>query len=343
MAAAPTPPNTAERDDLSIFFLANTILHGGWRVLLAGVIGGALAVLPTLRKPDTFTAKATIVAQGSDGGQSALAGLAGQFGVSIGRSGQTPQFYIDLLKSRSILGAIARDTIRVGGAGPALTTDVLRIKSADPIQKTEAGIGTIGGMVNGKVAPQTGVITVTATTRSRDLSLAILRSALVNLNRFNVEMRQTQAREEAGSMARSLGEARVSLRDAEDRMQDFLARNRSLGSSPQLTFERERLEREVQLRQQVVSALSQQAEDMRIRQLRDTPVLIVIDEPSAPLLPDPRGRRNRILLGAVLGMFVASLVLIAAEMTRRRAPGANPELDLFLQRFARFRPRRRHS
>jgi uncharacterized protein involved in exopolysaccharide biosynthesis len=54
-------------------------------------------------------------------------------------------------------------------------------------------------------------------------------------------------------------------------MQAFLQANRQWANSPDLTFQHDRLERDIALRQQVYTTLVQSFEQARISEVRDTP------------------------------------------------------------------------
>ena len=69
-------------------------------------------------------------------------------------------------------------------------------------------------------------------------------------------------------------------------MQQFLQRNRDLLNSPELTFQRDRLQREVSMQQEVFTSLAQALEQAKIEEVRDTPVLTLVEEPELPVRPD---------------------------------------------------------
>jgi uncharacterized protein involved in exopolysaccharide biosynthesis len=112
-----------------------------------------------------------------------------------------------------------------------------------------------------------------------------------------------------------LAEARTELVDAENRLATFLERNRRYQDSPELTFEAARLQRQVDLQQQVYASLAQAYEKARIDEVRNTPVLSVVDSPD--VLPGGRGLVRRALLGALLGAALAFLVVVVREYWAR--------------------------
>jgi uncharacterized protein involved in exopolysaccharide biosynthesis len=105
-------------------------------------------------------------------------------------------------------------------------------------------------------------------------------------------------------------EARERLVAAEGRLETFLTANRQL-ASPQLVVERDRVQRDVVMQQQVVTTLMQSREEARLREVRDTPVILVLESPRVPIERDPRHTVVRAALGAIgaLLLFASYLLL----------------------------------
>jgi len=106
--------------------------------------------------------------------------------------------------------------------------------------------------------------------------------------------------------------------------------NRQFGGSPQLTFDRERIQRVVTTRQQVYASLSQAYEDARIREVRDTPVITMVEPPSVPSLPEPRGRVKRVFLGLLIGAFIGVFLIFVTEFVKRRRQEGDRDADEFV-------------
>jgi uncharacterized protein involved in exopolysaccharide biosynthesis len=124
-------------------------------------------------------------------------------------------------------------------------------------------------------------------------------------------VRQSQASAERKFTEARLAEGAEELRIAENRLQGFLQGNREFGGSPALGFERDRLNREVAMRQQIYTSLAQAYEQAKIDEVRESPVITVLNPPIEPARPDPRGLVSRglagIVLGGMLGIFFALL------------------------------------
>ncbi len=301
------------------------------RALVGGLVAGAALGLAgaSLRAP-RYTASASFTPQAlSDQSRAGLAGLAGSIGVNIGGLGspsQSPQFYAELLRTRDVLGPLLADTVRpaAGEAARALA-DLLDVDEDAPALQREKLLQLLREkLVLTDVATRTGVVTVRVTTRWPDVSFRVLERLLEETNRYNLRSRQTQAAAERRFSERRLAEAQRELRDAEDRAQRFLMVNRTYQGSPELRFDYERLQREVGLRQQLVSSLAQAYEEARIREVRDTPAIAIVESPAVPARADSRRRGLFAAAGGVLGALLAFGVALARGVlrdARDRVPG----------------------
>ncbi len=345
-----------DHDDLSLFAVGTILLRNRWRIARWTLIGGVLAALAAFTKPALYVASASFIPAGTDQSRSAVAGLAGQFGVALptGNPSQSPDFYSSLLTSRELLSAVARDTFVVqerGGRRIAFL-DLFKIDGNSAQRRVEEGVRQLKTIVKPSIVRTTGVVEVSVATEWRSVSLAIANDLLTEVNEFNQRTRQGQAAEERKFVEGRLALAASDLRAAENRLEDFLMTNRQFTSSPDLTFQRDRLQRDVTLKQQVFTSLTQSYEEIRIREVRDTPVIAVIETPAVPTVPEPRGRLVRVLFGLIFGaLFGAFIAFVSGAIARRRQEG-DPEADEFINtigevkgkmlgRFRRLQPRSR--
>jgi uncharacterized protein involved in exopolysaccharide biosynthesis len=148
------------------------------------------------------------------------------------------------------------------------------------------------------------------------------------LNTFNLTKRQSQAKAERRFAEKRAAEARASLRDAEDARRDFAIRNRVQGS-PTLTLEAERLGRTVSLRQQLLTSIEQSLESAKLREVQDTPVITVFQQPMVLSTPDPRGRVKFSFLGAFAGLMLSTLYLPLRVFLKRSAVDSSDEAARF--------------
>jgi uncharacterized protein involved in exopolysaccharide biosynthesis len=166
--------------------------------------------------------------------------------------------------------------------------------------------------VNVTVGSNTSTIDLEVTTPWAELSQQVAARMIQLVSEFNLQRRQTKAGAERRFAEARVAEARDSLRAAEVRLEDFLQRNRDYRNSPQLVFQFDRLNRQVNMRQQLYTSVTQSYEGARIEEVRNTPVITLMEPADLPAKPDPRlALLKGILAGLVglgLGAFLAAIL-----------------------------------
>lgn len=283
------------------------------RLVLGSALGAALLIVTLgLLRDRSWAADAAFYPQSRSGGgtMSALSGLAAQFGASgvTTDPAQSPAFYADLLRSRDILGAVVDAPLARPGGRTVAVADLLEVPEAEPAVRRERTIRALRERVDVTVSTKTGLLRMTVHAVDAAAAKALADRLLAELSRFNLQTRQSQAAAERRFIERRLEETRAESRRAGERLQGFLEGNR-VAISPELMLTRDRLMREFEERQALVGTLVQSYERARMDEVRDTPVLTVVESPRLPALPEPRGLTKQGILalvaGALLGMVLA--------------------------------------
>lgn len=312
-------------DEISLWEVLAVLLRRRGTIVLTTVLCLGAAVALTLLRADRFTTQASFQPQGSEASTSQLMALAGQFGINVpGMGGDelSPAFYAELLASREILQRVADRAYAVEGLGLVPLTDLLEIEADTEALRVEAAYEALrDNLVSIDTGLETAVVTVTVTTKWPDLSQEIAEVLLDEIQVFNLETRRSQAASERAFIEARVDSARLALNAAEDSMQEFLQANRRFEDSPELTFQRERLQREISRQQQVYTALAQSFEQARIAEVRDTPVITVLQRPFLPPGPDDRSLLLAVALGVILGGMAGVVLAFIVEALRRPAPG----------------------
>lgn len=320
-------------DEISLFRVGAALVRARRRILWWTAIGGLLAGLTVIAKPKVYTSSAAFLPQGNDPARSGLASLAGQFGVNLpaGNQGLTPDFYVRLLRSRRLLGQVARDTFAIPEEGrPRAFVDLFGISGATAAERESRAVLLLLRMVSVSAAKATGLVELSVSTKWPSVSRSMIQSLIDGVNAFNQQARQEQARLEREFVEGRLRVVGGDLRAAEDQLQQFLLTNRQAGFTPVLMFERERLQRVVTMKQGLYMALAQSREESRLREVRDTPVITIVEPPLVPAIAEPRGRVTRVLLGSILGLVVGSFAVMVGAVVGERRRSRDPEVtDLF--------------
>jgi hypothetical protein len=100
-------------------------------------------------------------------------------------------------------------------------------------------------------------------------------------------------------------------------LKTFLQNNLTYQGSPRLQLEFARLQRHVDLVQQVYVTLSQEYEQARIQEVRNTPVITIVDRPEASAHHSIR-LSTAGLLGLVAGLIMAAMAAFIREYGQRQ-------------------------
>jgi uncharacterized protein involved in exopolysaccharide biosynthesis len=344
--------SASDADGLSLLALATVALRHRWLVFKVALVVIVATIAFFLLRPATYTVASTFRLQIRNNTVSNITGLAAQLGFSMPTTDatQTPAFYVDLLRSREILGGAVTQRYPSSDLPAKSTEDLIQafeVRGNTPGIRRERAMDKLDDAMTVISSPRTGVISLSVTLHDPVLARAVTQQLIDEVNTFNLESRKTQAGAERRFVEQRLDELKDSLRAAEDRLQAFLQRNRDFENSPQLSFQQQRLARDVSMQQEMVTSLAQSFEQARIEEVRDTPVITVIDKPERPVQRDTRGLLKKGILAVILGSVLGLGVAFAREGMARSGRTGSAELQEFseLRREAldELRLRRRRS
>jgi uncharacterized protein involved in exopolysaccharide biosynthesis len=293
-------------------------------ILGIAAVAAVLTLVISFLLPTRWTAEAGFIPETSTSIQlpTGINALAGELGFSLpsGDPTSSPDFYAAVTESRSLLEQTLMTRFRVPGAAAsdsAPLIDILGIENDDPRQRMEDGVEWMQDHSSSKVDAKTGVISLDAEMPDPDLSASVVSRMVALLNEFNQRTRNERARERRRFTEARTADAQKDLTAAEDDLRAFLIRNRSFENSPQLVFEQQRLDRQVQIRQDVYQTLRREYEVARIDEVNNTPVLTVVDAPTPPAKPSSPRRVRMTLVALVLGLLVGTSYAFVREYMKR--------------------------
>ncbi|MFB6286924.1 MAG: Wzz/FepE/Etk N-terminal domain-containing protein [Candidatus Bipolaricaulia bacterium] len=289
----------------------------------------------------------------------ALSGLGINLGGAA--SGLTPAAFPEVLRSREVRLAVVRDTFRFPDAErpmtfvdyvnrpPGILSQVLdytlwlpwtlkrtlgnaisdspapagTTKTGEPVIPSEAedkALKVISEMVSTSVNEETGLMTIAVTTQGPRLASDLAQNFVHHLRTRIRAIRTEKVRNKLQFVKQRFQEAEQELEAAEGRLAKFLERNQSL-NSPQLQFQRDRLQRQVTFKQQLYSDLQNQLTQARLDVQQRQPVVTVVEKPVPPIQKSGPRRLFIIVIsvfvGGVLGIIiVSSKRIIEAQVER---------------------------
>lgn len=302
-----------EDDEISLFALGSVLLR--WRrwIVVLGLSGAALGLVFGLLSHRVYVSTATFIPQSSEtDATSALSLAARQIGIGVPSSGGvwSPAVYVELLRSHALLEPVALDTVVVAEDAHRRVAlmDLLKIKAQTPELRVDRAVRALGELVSVNEDRAVDAVNLSVTTQWPSVSLALARQLLIGVNQFNLETRKSQAIAEREFVEAQAADAERALRDAEDRLEAFLERNRNYSGSPELGLARDRLQRDVTMRQTLYTTLAQNLEQAKIREVRDTPVITILDKPRLPVISESRRLLLKLVGGGAGGLILGVLI-----------------------------------
>lgn len=285
-------------------------------VVLVGslVVGVLVALVLPVRYEGTVMLSPAPAASEKLGIGGALASLGGQLGIDVGNARSQLRFYPRLLKTYWFLSGLAQSPV----TGDTTLYEVLTAKSLPTIEpdrtkELNGAVERLRRLIVVEVDDRANVFTVSIRVRSREAARSAVERTVALIADFDTRIRRLRASENRRFIAERADSARVELAATEDALATFQARNRAYAQSPDLLLQYQRLERAVAVKQEIYGNLSRSLEEARIEEVKEAPVVTIVDPPRAGWRKAEPRRRQVVALSLVAGI-VCVLLLAALPM-----------------------------
>ena len=290
-------------EEFSIVELRRGVARRWSWLLLAPVLAALLGAAAAAVWPKTWTATTTFVPEqalgsnsagilGALGGLGSLLGDAGGGASALARlkDGPSTEFFADVLTSTELLSETLRTPFR-DPETPAVQRpllDLIDVSGATPERRFGNGLRKLERKILVNISRKSSIVNLSVTLRDPALSAAVANRMLALLNRFNLERRQRSSTEQRRFAENRLATARIELDSAERSKQAFLESNRNYYESPRLMAVFDQLDRSLIVKEGILIGLTKTYEESRIAEVRDTPLLTVVDVATPPDRPVQR-------------------------------------------------------
>lgn len=298
-------------------------------MLAAGLCGFIISFFMT----PIFTAETTILPQPGFEGGGIISDVAAMAGISLREETNYENLYGRIIKSDQVLNALLSgewtvvDDKNIDLYGLLGFEKPVAADSLKTIFKLKQRLRE--DVISFYRDDRTGyMILKVHVPRHPTVAADIANGLVAQLDEYNRVIRNSRAREQRVFIESQYMEMQQQLRDAENSLADFVARNRSYASSPSLLLEYEVLQREIRVREMVWTELRRQLELARIEENRNLVAVEVLD-PATPPVRRSSPRRGLIALagmvigGIAVGLYLVSRRLLAGDISGSRS-GAAP-------------------
>ncbi len=275
-----------------------------------------------------------------------LLGMAAQLGVGMqaGRQNESVDFYADLLRSREVLDSLAATSFRFTAEPDDRDTlsgtyiQLYQFKGRNDFDRTYRARRKLEATVSVTLKRQSGLVTVQVRAKWGRLAEQMNRRLLDIINEFNLQRRRTTAGSERAFLESRLQAVGAELADDQATLRLFLERNRAYQDDPRLSLEMQNRSRKVDQTQQIYQGLLTQFERARADEVRDTPLITIVEAPEGS-----RKRSSGVLMAGLLGMVSGVLLACGLALTLEYLNGErsrNPEAYASFRKLWAGMPRR---
>jgi len=273
----------------------------------------AVTLVYCLIIPNKYTSEATVLPSGGSDEFSELKDLAGGSLAELGlgsvmqASENSSAMFPKVLTSRFLSEQILNQRCNFTYKGKAKSLTLAEYLDAE---NTDLALKKLKQIVIVDTDRRTGLITLSVTTDYPEFSSVVVKNYLERLNDYNVNYRQSKARENEKFIAKRVIEASADLTLAENTLEEFRAQNLNYMSSndPELRKEHSRLERDETVKETIYLTLVKKHELAKLEAVKDVPIVQVLDNGFVPQIKSSP-RRSLYLLSALFGSIFASIIL----------------------------------
>ncbi len=275
-----------------------------------------LVTLGSLLVSNKYRSTATLLPEDLQAASSALAALSNVANLLGASPGGYEKLYPTILTSEMVLRDVIYRPRRIEGFSDSVDlVGFWRIKESTPLEEYERALKRLRRDLDISIDNKTNIVTVSLATTDAALSAQIVKEIVIGTDAFLRYQHRSYASEQGRWIDSRLSQVQADLRSAEDSLRTFRQINRAI-ASPALLLAESRLARQVDLNSALFLELSRQRELTKIDEIKNVPVLNVLDSARVAAIHDSPDR----VLIAVVSFILAFLGGLAFVAVRASYP-----------------------
>ena len=267
-----------------------------------------------------YTSEAILFVSIENNSNSALSGLARQFGFNTGGNSNielsSSVLYPEIVQSRAFATQLLQKEFFTEKFDQKLPLIAILSYGTEPL---EFSIDTmimrtykrIPSMIKFKEdVPWLDLMVTTEEPKfSQDLAIEVL----AELDILQRKFKSQKVIEKKTYIEQQINIAQAELERLEERLKYFRETNRKVDSSPTLLLKQERLMRDAEVQKGIFLTLKQQYELTKIEEVQKSSFVQVVDEPSLPISISNPPKISSYILGGLAGLFLGLCVAFLIE------------------------------
>ena len=262
-------------------------------------------MIVSLLLPPYYKSTAIILPEGQSSKLTSLSGLsdlAALAGVNVGAEGSLIKLYPTIIKSEAVLKDVIYRKYKSENFQDSVDLiECWRINDNKPGGAYEGALNALRNGLDVSMDIKTDILTMSFETKEPRLSADIVNSVVEGLDKFVLTKRTTSASEQRRFIEGRLAEVKGDLTKSEDALRNFREQNTQV-RSPQLLLEQGRLERDLQINNTLFIELKKQYEIAKIEELKNMPVINVLDLARPAVYKDRPKRSVIVIVTFLLGL-----------------------------------------
>jgi uncharacterized protein involved in exopolysaccharide biosynthesis len=277
---------------IAIFVAAATIVAFGATFLISPLYTAQTSVLPELTKEKTL-------------GLAGLASLAEATGLNVG---ETPvsKLYPVIVKSERILReVIFHKYPSTARSEPMNLAEYWEIDAKSENEQFDRALKKLRGRMDVSFDMRLGTVTVAVEMEEPQLAADVANQITAELDDYTRTKRKTNATLQREFIEQRMNEVERALQQSEIVLKDFREQNRRVLDSPQLMMQEARLARDVEINSTVFLELKKQFEIAKIEEIKNIPIINVLDPARPPVKKSFPKRATTALTVFVLSLLAS--------------------------------------
>lgn len=238
---------------------------------------------------------------------SRLGGIpAGLLGLDISIGGDLSLIYEDIIRSKTIAREILNTKFETNlNESKIKLIDYFDIEREVDFERFERAKEKYDDMIVIVVNKQSRKATIFVTTLERDLSAKIANLLVNKLNDYLRKISSDKASDTRSFIEERLEITKELLSESEENLKQFRENNKRIENSPDLQLNLGRLMREQKIQEEIFLVLKKEYETAKIEEVKNIPVVRVLDPAEPPAFKSGPQRRRIMLVAILLGGLLA--------------------------------------
>jgi len=312
MTNQPAQPANKNNDEIDLLEVFLKIWHyRRFIILFTAVVAIGAIVYSLVQDPQYESSVKLYQKTGEDQSSSRLQGLASQFGMGGAMPSGATYNIKDLVNSRRINRKILyKKWENEKYDKPLNLIEYWEIEGESPEEKFQKALKTIDEKISVNKDEETQLITITVLMPEAQMAADIANHITTLVEEYVQTEEKTSTQQNLQHIEQRLKTVKKELTKAEEDLKRFRERNRAIAGSPQLQMEMGRLQRQVEIKQQVYLTLQKEREMAEIDLVKETPVINVLDEAMVPQQRAKPKRKLIVIVGTFAGFFMSLLIVV---------------------------------